>query len=109
MTDSITVQESSGNVFADLGLPDAEEAKAKSGLAQRIAEVISLRELTQVQAAEILGIDQPKISYLLRGKLTGFSIDRLLKYLIILDQDVQIVIQAKAPTHKHGMVSIMTH
>jgi predicted XRE-type DNA-binding protein len=109
MTDTITVQQSSGNVFADLGLPDAEEAKAKAGMAQTIADVISMRGLTQAQAADILGIDQPKISYLLRGKLTGFSIDRLLKYLIILDQDVQIVIQAKAPIHKHGMVSIMTH
>lgn len=106
MSKSIPVHESSGNVFADLGLPDAEEAKAKSGLAQRISEVIATKGLTQIQAAELLGIDQPKISYLLRGRLTGFSTDRLLKYLTLLDQDVQIIVRSKAPSHKHGTVSV---
>jgi predicted XRE-type DNA-binding protein len=106
MSDSIPVHESCGNVFADLGLPDAEEARAKAGLAQRIAAVIALKGLTQVQAAELLGIDQPKISHLLRGRLTGFSTDRLLKYLTLLDQDVQIIIRSKAPSHKRGTVSV---
>ena len=106
MKETIPVYESSGNVFADLGLPDAEEAKAKAGLAQRITEVITLKGLTQVQAAELLGIDQPKISHLLRGRLTGFSTDRLLKYLTLLDQDIQIIIRSKAPSHKHGTVSV---
>jgi predicted XRE-type DNA-binding protein len=106
MSDTIPVYESSGNVFADLGLHDAEEAKAKAGLAQRITEVIALQGLTQMQAAELLGIDQPKISHLLRGRLTGFSTDRLLKYLTLLDQDVQIIIRNKAPAHKHGIVSV---
>jgi predicted XRE-type DNA-binding protein len=106
MSNTIPVYESSGNVFADLGLPDAEEAKAKAGLAQRITEVIALQGLTQMQAAELLGIDQPKISHLLRGRLTGFSTDRLLKYLTLLDQDVQIIISNKAPARKHGIVSV---
>ena len=106
MRKTIPVYESSGNVFADLGLPDAEEAKAKAGLAQRITEVIALKGLTQVQAAELLGIDQPKISHLLRGRLTGFSTDRLFRYLTLLDQDVQIIIRSKAPSHKHGTVSV---
>lgn len=106
MNETIPVYESSGNVFADLGLPDAEEAQAKAGLAQRIAEVITLQGLTQAQAAERLGIDQPKVSYLLRGRLTGFSTDRLLKYLTLLDQDIQIVIRHKAPTQPHGTVRV---
>jgi predicted XRE-type DNA-binding protein len=106
MSDTIPVHASRGNVFADLGLPDAEEAKAKASLAQRISEVIALKELTQVQAASLLGIDQPKISHLLRGRLTGFSTDRLLKYLTLLDQDFQIVIRSKAPSHKHGTLSV---
>ena len=99
MRETIPVYESSGNVFADLELPDAKEAKAKAGLAQRITEVITLKGLTQVQAAELLGIDQPKISHLLRGSLTGFSTDRLFKYLTLLDQDVQIIIRSKGPSH----------
>src|SRR5947209_20336299 len=75
------VQASSGNVFADLGVPNPEECLAKAKLVQRIADAIAERKLTQVQAAGILGIDRPKISALVRGKLEGFSIDRLLRFL----------------------------
>lgn len=106
MNDTITVQESSGNVFADLGLPDAEETLAKARLGQRIVEVIRQKRLTQAQAAELLGIDQPKVSNLSCGRLTGFSTDRLLKYLTLPDQDVQIIVRDKAPSHRHGVVSV---
>ncbi len=93
--DDNRVTESSGNVFADLGLPDAEEALAKARLAQRIAAVIEKKKLTQVQAANLLRIDQPKISALLRGRLTGFSTERLFRFLNALDQDIEIVIREK--------------
>ena len=89
------VTRSSGNVFADLGLPDAEELQAKAGLVHRIAKVIEKRGLTQMQAAALLGIDQPKISNLLRGRLDGFSTERLFRFLNALGQDIEIVIREK--------------
>jgi predicted XRE-type DNA-binding protein len=107
MSKNIPVRKSSGNVFADLGLPDAEAALAKARLAQSIAGVIAKKHLTQVQAASVLGIDQPKVSALLRGQLTGFSTDRLFRFLTLLDQDVQIVIKSKPRSRKYGKVSVL--
>ena len=101
------VTASSGNVFADLGLPDAEEALLKSRLAQRIAALIETRRLTQAKAAAVLGIDQPKVSKLLRGRLAEFSTDRLLRFLTTLDQDVDIVIKAKPRSRRHGRLSVV--
>jgi predicted XRE-type DNA-binding protein len=84
---------SSGNVFADFGLPNPEEALAKAELANKISVLIRERKLTQAKAARLLGIDQPKVSMLLRGRLTGFSIERLLRFLILLGQDIRITVQ----------------
>jgi predicted XRE-type DNA-binding protein len=89
----VSVEESSGNVFADLGLKDPEELLARSQLVQRIADIIAERQLTQARAAKLLGVDQPKVSALLRGKLDGFSIDRLFRFLNALGRDVEIVIR----------------
>lgn len=86
------VEESSGNVFADLGLKDPEELLAKAELVRRIAGVIAERKLTQLRAAKLLGIDQPKVSALLRGKLDGFSTDRLFRFLNALGSNVDIVV-----------------
>ena len=88
----VMVELSSGNVFADMGLPNAEERLAKADLVIRIYEIITKRGLTQRDAARLLGIDQPKISALLRGKFDGFSTDRLFRFLNRLGQDVSIVI-----------------
>lgn len=107
MSKDIQVHKSSGNVFVDLGLPDAEEALAKARLAQSIAGAIARKRLTQVQAASVLGIDQPKVSALLRGRLTGFSTNRLFRFLTLLDQDVEIVIRSKPRSRKHGKVSVV--
>jgi predicted XRE-type DNA-binding protein len=85
--------ESSGNVFADLGVPAPEDALAKAELARRISHLIEARGLTQAQAAKLLGIDQPKISALKRGRLAGFSLERLMRCLILLGQDVEIVVK----------------
>jgi predicted XRE-type DNA-binding protein len=85
---------SSGNVFADLGLPNPEEALAKAELANKIAVLIADRRLTQAKAAKLLGIDQPKVSMLLRGRLTGFSLERLMRFLLLLGQDIKITVQA---------------
>jgi predicted XRE-type DNA-binding protein len=87
--------ESSGNVFADLRLPHAEEALAKAELANKIIAMLRQRQLTQAQAADLLGTDQPKISALTRGRLSGFSIDRLLRYVMLLGHDVEITIKSR--------------
>jgi predicted XRE-type DNA-binding protein len=90
-----TVTTGSGNVFADLGLPNPEQRLAKAQLVQRIAAVIKERELTQKQAGTILEIDQAKVSKLIRGRLSEFSTSTLIEYLTRLDQDVEIVVRPK--------------
>lgn len=86
-----------GNVFADLGLPEPEERLAKARVAYRIHEVIVSSGLTQAQAARRTGLTQPNISDITRGKLKGFTLDRLFQCLNALDQDVEIVIRPKQP------------
>ena len=89
------VRQGSGNVFADLDLPDAEELNAKAQIAYRICRILEERKLTQKEAAALLGIDQPKISSLRRGRLEGFSTDRLFRFLTALDRSIEIVIKPK--------------
>jgi predicted XRE-type DNA-binding protein len=89
----ITIKPSSGNVFADLGLNNSGEMLAKAELVRRICDIIAERKLTQTKAASLLGIDQPKISALMRGRLDGFSIDRLFRFLNALGRDVEIVVR----------------
>lgn len=96
-----TVKTGSSNVFADLGLPNPEERLAKSQLVQRISEIIKERKLTQTKAGEILGIDQAKVSKLVRGRLSEFSTSTLLEYLTRLDQDIEIVVRPK-PSSKEA-------
>jgi predicted XRE-type DNA-binding protein len=87
---------SSGNVFADLNLPHADDLLAKAELAAKIIAEIRRRRLTQRQAAAILGIDQPKVSALKQGKLSGFSIERLMRLLLALGSDVEITVKGRA-------------
>ena len=91
---------SSGNVFADLGFTDAEDLLAKANLALHIRHVIEARGLTQVQAAHLLGIDQPKVSSIINGRLDGFSTDRLMRFLNDLGCDVQISVSAPHPDER---------
>ena len=91
----IEYTEGSGNVYQDLGLPDAEERLAKARLAMRIEAIIEKRGLKQVNAAKILGVNQPKISALMNGQLSGFSMERLIHFLNLLNQNVEIVITSK--------------
>ena len=90
MGDDYTV--SSGNVFADLGVPDAEAALVKSDLAAAIAATIRQRGLTQAQAATLLSIDQSRVSRITRGDLAHYTMDRLLRFLTLLNHDVTIVV-----------------
>ncbi len=102
MNKKIVYQESSGNVFADLGIENPDEALAKSEIARQIAKIIKKKKLTQKQAAEILGIDQPKISTLIRGRLRSFSLERLIRFLNELGQDVRIMISPAKSQAKRG-------
>ena len=101
------IVESCGNVFEDLGLPNADELKVKAELVIEISRIIEERGLKQVEAAEILGIDQPKVSALVRGRLRGFSMERLYRFLKALGQDVQIVVRPKPPTSVTARVSVV--
>jgi predicted XRE-type DNA-binding protein len=96
--EEIDVFVGSGNVFADLGYPNPEEALAKADLAHQIYKTIKARKLTQSQAAKILDIDQPKVSDIIRGKLSRYSIDRLMCFLRMLGKDIEIHI--KEPKNK---------
>ncbi len=87
---------SSGNVFADLNLPRADDLLAKAELATKIIAEIQRRRLTQSQAAAILGIDQPKVSALKQGKLSGFSIERLMRLLLVLGRNIEITVKGRA-------------
>jgi predicted XRE-type DNA-binding protein len=87
------VHRSSGNVFADLDVPNPSEARAKAELAHHICELIDQRKWTQADAAAALGVDQPKVSALIRGRLAGFSTDRLIRFLTTLGQRVEIIVR----------------
>ncbi len=92
---------SSGNIFEDLGIANPEERLAKAELAYQINTLIKERELTQNQAAKLLGIDQPKISLLCKGKLSGFSLERLFRFLNILGQKITIEITPKKQSNSN--------
>jgi len=84
---------SSGNIFADIGAPEPAEALAKAELARKIGSIITHRHLNQTEAAKLLGVDQPKVSRLLRGQLKEFSMTRLLDFMLKLDRDIEIRIK----------------
>jgi predicted XRE-type DNA-binding protein len=92
-----SVTESGGNVFADLGIKNAAEYLAKSALAIHIQSVIKKRRLTQDEAGQILGISQPKVCAMIKGRLDGFSTERLLRFLNILGCDVKISVSRPHP------------
>lgn len=102
----IDYTESSGNVFADLNLENPEEALVKAELARLIGRVIRYKNLTQVQAALLLGLDQPKISALINGKLNGFSLERLFRFLMVLGQNIMINVAPRAQANEKGYLKV---
>lgn len=102
----VEVDEGSGNVFADLGFPDAEERRTKVLLAVQIQEILEERHLTQAGAARILGINQPKVSALVNGRLEGFSVERLMTFLTALGRDVQITVGPKRSARAVGRIRV---
>lgn len=107
MTQESDIQVSSGNVFADLNLHNPDEMLIKAELVRQIGEIINKQNLTQIETAELLGIDQPKVSALLRGKITGFSLERLFRFLNALDRDVEIVVKSKPKTRKEARIKVV--
>ncbi|MDQ0467816.1 helix-turn-helix domain-containing protein [Labrys wisconsinensis] len=111
MTDSrggfeMTVERGTGNVFADLGLPDAANRQTKTRLALAVTEIIKDRKLRQVEAAKVLGIPQSKVSALMNYRLDGFSVERLMSFLTRLHRDVEIVIR---PSRDDGEGRVSVH
>ena len=101
------VTRGTGNVFADLGFPDAAERQAKLRLAYALNQVLEARNLSQADAARALGVSQPKVSALRNYKLAGFSVERLMNLLTALDQDIEIVIRKKPRSRKTGRISVV--
>jgi predicted XRE-type DNA-binding protein len=90
---SLEMEAGSGNVFADLGMADAGEHLIKAGLVVKIDRTIRQRHLTQAAAAELMRIDQPKVSAMLAGRFRGYSVERLMRFLVALGHDVEIVVK----------------
>lgn len=101
------VQRSSGNVFADINIPNPSRYLVKAELAARIYQIVQRRRLTQSEAGKVLGINQPKVSALLSGRLDGFSSDRLFRFLNALGCDVQITVSRPHP-RTLGLVKVTT-
>jgi predicted XRE-type DNA-binding protein len=103
--EEITTTPGSGNVFADLDLPGAEELLGKAELARQVGAAIRERGLTPGQAAEALGLDQPGVSALLNGRLAEFSMERLVGFLLALDRDIEIAVRPKQAARAHVHVA----
>ena len=102
----IAVEQGSGNVYADLGYPDSESMLVKAQLVSKIAEIVQRRALTQARTAEILGLTQPKVSALLKGRFRGVSEHRLLECLTRLGRDVHIVIKPTPRSRPNGRLTL---
>ncbi|HXN44275.1 MAG TPA: helix-turn-helix transcriptional regulator [Xanthobacteraceae bacterium] len=103
----ITVTASSGNVFTDLGFAEAEEELTKAQLASHIRQTIKRQRLTQIAAATLLGVDQPKVSALLNGRLANFSSERLMRLLTALGKDVEITVKTKPRNRARGRIRVI--
>jgi predicted XRE-type DNA-binding protein len=107
-TSKAVVEMSSGNVFADLGLPNAEELGTKLRLCVAVNRILDTRKLTQVKAARVLGVSQPKVSALRGYKLEGFSVERLMHFVTALEHDVVIEIRPKMEKKREARVMVVS-
>ena len=106
MKKRVKIEKSSGNVFADLGLPDSDELMLKAHLVMFIARVIEREGLTQAQTAALIGLRQPDVSKLLRGRFEGFSLERLLSFVRMLGTDVEIKFKPSKPKQEGRILMI---
>ena len=103
----IAAPQGSTTMFADIGLPDHEEERTKARLAGELRDIIRRRRLTQIAAASLMGIDQPKVSALMNGRLENFSSDRLMRLLTALGHDVEITVKAKPRSRSLGRIRVI--
>jgi predicted XRE-type DNA-binding protein len=103
----IPVTAGSRNVFADLGFAEPDEELTKAQLASHIRQTIKRRRLTQIAAATLMGIDQPKVSALLNGRLANFSSERLMRLLTALGQDVEILVKPISRNRRRGRIRVI--
>src|SRR4029434_5032589 len=101
------VTRGTGNVFADLGFPDAHERQSRLRLAFALNQELEARKISQADAAKVLGVTQPKVSALRRYKLEGFSVERLMNLLTALDQDVEIVTRRRPTSRETGRILVV--
>ena len=106
-SEKMGVMKGSGNVFADLGIPHAEETMAKAELAFAIRQCIQTKGLNQTETAAILGTDQAKVSLLMNGKVDGFTFDRLVRFLNVLEMDVRITLEPTSDQQR-GKTLVLT-
>jgi predicted XRE-type DNA-binding protein len=104
----VEIEPSSGNVYADLGFPDAAEMLVKAQLVAKISEILAAREWTQQQASKVLGIPQPKLSKMLRGQFRGISEAKMLDCLTKLGRDIRIVIGSEQRTISTGRIEVVS-
>jgi predicted XRE-type DNA-binding protein len=95
LSKKVSYEVGSGNVFADIGLPNAEEHLIKAHLVLKIDRILKARTLKQIEAARLFGVKQPDISKMLRGDFRQFSVERLMRFLVALGQDVEIVVKPR--------------
>jgi len=96
----------SGNVFEDIGVPNAQEHLVKAQLVFKIDTVMKGRRLKQVEAARLFGVRQPDVSKMLRGEFRQFSVERLLRFLVALDQDVEIVVRPRRDREQAAVLHV---
>jgi predicted XRE-type DNA-binding protein len=99
----------SGNIFADLGLPNAEEHQLKATMVVQLGRLIKERQLSQVEAAKLIGVKQPDLSNILRGHYRGYSLTRLMRMLTAFDQDVEIITRPHRKVGEAGRIIFNPH
>ncbi len=105
LSHSTEIEESSGNIWADIDAPDAEERLAKALLSRWIDKQIASLGLTQIEAAELMGLTQPEVSKVVRGRVSGFSLERLTRMINALGHDVRISVTPKTAERAHLLVA----
>jgi predicted XRE-type DNA-binding protein len=105
MTREIKVETGSGNIFADLGLPDAQTHFLKAQIVSEIYRLVNARKLTQIKAGALLGISQPEVSRMFKGNFREYSVDRLMDFLTAFDRDVEIVVKPHKKAGKSGKIT----
>ena len=107
MTRRMKVEAGSGNIFADLGLPDAENHLLKAQIVSEIYRLTGERKLTQARAGKLMGISQPEVSRMFKGHFREYSIDRLMGFLTTFDRDVEIVVKPHKKSGKAGRIKFV--